>query len=418
MIIAKKIPKSRIHQWRNIIAVCLGPFLSLCSARAEHTTIEILHYFGVEDQQKALSEIVTAFEQSNPDIKIQLTYVPFGELLSRTLQTAAVHRPAAIAALDNPDVLRAAKAGVLEDISPRLSQIPAWKETYGGPKSAISAGGHVYGIPIGSNTVALYYNKKMFAEAGIQGPPKTWDDLLRIAKQLSKPPVYGIAFPAINTEDCTGTWEAFLWTNGGSLLDLGSENARQALKLWADLVQDGSASPDVVTWSGGDVANQFIGGTAAMMVSGPWMLLAVKRSGVDYGIVPIPIRTVGQKPVVALGGEVWCVMKTNRNTEDAALRFIAFTQNPERLLKLCMTCDYISSVAPVAQNQGRLQPDLQPFVVEMETARARSSEGGAEYPLVSQITRTAIQKVLAGQGSIDGSLREAATEIAKLDIKK
>ena len=81
-------------------------------------TIEIMHYFGVHDQQQALSEVVTAFEHRNPDIKVRLTLVPFGELLSRTLQTAAVHQPPAIVALDNPDVLRAAKAGALTDISP------------------------------------------------------------------------------------------------------------------------------------------------------------------------------------------------------------------------------------------------------------------------------------------------------------
>jgi extracellular solute-binding protein len=70
--------------------------------------------------------------------------------------------------------------------------------------------------------------------------------------------------------DCTGTWEAFLWSNGGSLLDLASDKAKQALELWVDLVQSGCASRGVVNWSGGGVADQFIGGRAAMMVSGPW----------------------------------------------------------------------------------------------------------------------------------------------------
>jgi ABC-type glycerol-3-phosphate transport system substrate-binding protein len=51
---------------------------------------------------KALNDAVASFEQAIPDIKVQLTYVPFGQLLSRTLQTAAVHRPPAISALDNP----------------------------------------------------------------------------------------------------------------------------------------------------------------------------------------------------------------------------------------------------------------------------------------------------------------------------
>jgi ABC-type glycerol-3-phosphate transport system substrate-binding protein len=51
-----------------------------------------MHYFGVHDQQQALSEVVTAFEHSNPDIKVRLTLVPLGELLSRTLQTAGIQK--------------------------------------------------------------------------------------------------------------------------------------------------------------------------------------------------------------------------------------------------------------------------------------------------------------------------------------
>jgi multiple sugar transport system substrate-binding protein len=377
-----------------------------------------MHYFGVQDQQQGLGEVVTAFEHSNPGIKVRLTLVPFGELLSRTLQTAAVHQPPAIVALDNPDVLRAAKAGALTDIFPDLSQFPDWKNIYDEVKKTISDGERVYGIPIGSNTVALFYNQKLFSDAGIQKPPKTWDDLIQSAKDLTKAPVFGIAFPAVNTEDCTGTWEAFLWSNGGSLLDLASDKAKQALKLWVDLVQSGCASRDVVNWSGGEVADQFIGGRAAMMVSGPWMLPAVKRNGIDYGIVPIPVPKTDETPVTALGGEVWCVMRTDKKIQSAALRFIAFSQEPDRLLKLCQTCNYVSSVREVARKQVQAQPELQPFISQMETARARTWEGGAKYPIVSQITRAAVQRALTSQDSIDASLTHAAIEIEKLGIQK
>jgi multiple sugar transport system substrate-binding protein len=409
----------RIHRkWWSGLPFCSVFFFWLVTARAEETTIEVLHYFGVQDQQQALNEVVTAFQHSNPDIKIRLTLIPFGELLSRTLQTAAVRQPPAVTALDNPDVLRAAKAGVLADIYPNLSQFPDWKNIYDEVKKVVSDGEHVFGIPIGSNSIALYYNKKMFAGAGIQEPPKTWNELVQLARRLTKAPVYGIAFPAINTEDCTGTWEAFLWSNHGSLLDLASDKAKQALKLWVDLVRNGYASRDVVTWSGGDVADQFISGRAAMMISGPWMLPTVKRSGLDYGIAPIPVLKAGERPVVALGGEVWCVMKNDKKIESAALKFIAFVQEPEHLLKLCETCNYVSSVRDVAQKEGKAQPDMLPFIEQMEAARARTSEGGASYPIVSQIARTAIQKALTGQDSIDSSLQNAAAEIEKLGLTK
>ena len=48
----------------------------------------------------------------------------------------------------------------------------------------------------------------------------------------------------------------------------------------------------------GDVPNQFLGGRAATMVMGPWQLANVEKSGVDFGIVTIPVPKEGEKPVV------------------------------------------------------------------------------------------------------------------------
>ena len=65
------------------------------------------------------------------------------------------------------------------------------------------------------------------------------------------------------------------------------------------------------------------------MVMGPWQLANVKKSGIDFGIVTIPVPKEGSKPVVPLGGEVWCVLKGNPKVEAAAVKFVQFTQEPE-----------------------------------------------------------------------------------------
>jgi multiple sugar transport system substrate-binding protein len=392
--------------------------IGISTARADVTTIEIMYYFNVKDQLDALNALKSEFEQAHPDIKVQYTYIPFPELVSRTLQTAAVHRPPAISCIDNPDVRHVAKSNILQDISGKLSDFPLWKDTYPGPKNSVTEGDKVYGIPIGSNSLALFYNKKMFADAGIAEPPKTWAELVDDAVKLTKSPVYGLAFSATNDEQSTWQWEPFLWSNGGSLLDLSSDKAKEALQLWVDLVQKGAVSKDALNWQQGDVANQFIGGRAAMMVMGPWMLASVKRSGIDYGVVTIPVPKEGMKPVVPLGGEVWCPLKTDKKVEDAALEFIKFTQEPARLTKICNTFNYISSVRSIAQQQGQEQPDFLPFVKQMDTARSRPEEGGAQYTAVSLAARTAIQKALSGQATVAAALEEAAAKIKTLPIKK
>src|SRR6476660_3486111 len=347
--------------------------LALANARAQ-VTVEVIHYFTVESQHEALNELQKEFEAANPDIKLHFTYVPFGELVSRTLQMAAVHKPPAISAIDNPDVLRVAKAGILKDISADVAKIQVWGDIYPGPKAAVTDGSKVFGVPIGSNSLALYYNKKLLTDCNVSAPPQTWDQLTETASKTTKSPVYGIAFSAVNTEEATWQWEPFLWSNGGSLSDLGSPNAKVALELWVDWVKRGLASKDVVNWNQGDVPNEFISGRAATMVMGPWQLANVKKSGIDFGIVTIPVPKEGSKPVVPLGGEVWCVLKGDSKVEQAAVKFVQFTQEPERLRKICDTFNYISSIQSVAKQQGEANPELQPFVDQMATARARSQD--------------------------------------------
>ncbi|MGA9577149.1 MAG: sugar ABC transporter substrate-binding protein, partial [Terrimicrobiaceae bacterium] len=351
-----KINTLRKPQFRRLML--LGSALAgltLANTRAQ-VTVEVIHYFTVESQHEALNQMQKEFEAANPDIKLKFTYVPFGELVSRTLQMAAVRKPPGISAIDNPDVLRVAKAGILKDISDDVAKMKVWEDIYAGPKAAVSDGGKVFGIPIGSNSLALYYNKKMLTDAGVTAPPKTWAELTETATKTTKSPVYGIAFSAINDEQATWQWEPFLWSNGGSLTDLGSEKAKEALQLWVDWVKKGVASKEVVNWNQEDVPNQFIGGRAATMVMGPWQLSNVKKSGVDFGIVTIPVPKEGEKPVVPLGGEVWCVLKGDSKVEQAAMKFVEFTQEAERLRKICDTLNYISSVRTVAKAQGEANP--------------------------------------------------------------
>src|SRR4051794_40705406 len=103
-------------------------------------------------------------------------------------------------------------------------------------------------------------------------------------------------------------------------------------------------------------------------------------------------------------------MKGDSKVEQAAIKFIQFTQEPERLRKICDTFNYIPSIRSVAKQQGEAQADLRPFVDQMEDARARSQDGGAKYPDISLAARTAIQKALTGQASVEAALKEAAAK--------
>ena len=81
------------------------------------------------------------------------------------------------------------------------------------------------------NTIALFYNKKVLAEAGVT-PPKTWDELQSAAAKLTKGDQYGFAVDANATYE--GTWQflPFMWSNGGDEKDIATPETAEALQLW------------------------------------------------------------------------------------------------------------------------------------------------------------------------------------------
>jgi multiple sugar transport system substrate-binding protein len=68
---------------------------------------------------------------------------------------------------------------------------------------------------------------------------------------------------------------------------------------------------------------------------------------------------------------------------------------------------YVPSKKDVAEKFGQQQPNMQPFVTEVATARSRSAELGERYPKVSQALATAVQAVITGSQSPEQALRRA-----------
>lgn len=392
-----------------VVLIMVGP-----GAHAQRVTLEIVAYWSAPATVAALRGLIDDYNAAHPNVEAKFTYIPFGELLSRVLTMAAVKRLPPVVVLDNPDVPRAVKAGFLRDLTPEVSAWPEWPNFYPGPKNAVTVDRRVYGIPVGSNSLTLFYNERLFREAGLTRPPETWSELIEYASRLTKPPVFGVAFSARNTEEATWQWLPLLWSNGGSLLDLSSPKAADALRVWVELVSKGYASRDVVNWGQGHVGEQFIAGRAAMIIMGPWMLPTFVGAGIDFGIAPIPVPAKGTKVVVPLGGEVWTVPKTSPATEKLALDFVFWSQERGRVTKFTLANNYVSSNTKVATVVMQYVRELRTFVEQMGVARARTEEGGANYPQISLITRAAIQKALTGTATPEAALREAAEEIRRL----
>lgn len=154
-----------------------------------------------------------------------------------------------------------------------------------------SIDGSTYGIPVGFTTHVLFYNKDLFAEAGVEEPTAdwTWDDLQAAAKTITdKTDATGFAF---SMKPDPYDYEMFLWSNGAAYCDeegkldgnLNSDKSKEVFEMFQEMEKDGYA---VATEKSG--TDEFRAQTAAMYIYGSWSINDFKADGLNFGLVDIP----------------------------------------------------------------------------------------------------------------------------------
>ncbi len=339
-------------------------------------------------------------------VTVESNHVAGSGLIATVLQQASSRTLPDVLMLDNPDVQQIAASGAL---SP-LSDYGITGEGF--PQGVIDAGtydGDLYGLAPIVNSIGLFYDADLLAEEGIE-PPTTWEELRAAAQQLTEGDRYGIAFSAANSFE--GTWQflPFLWSNGGTEDDLTSPEVVGALEFVNSLVQDGSASAGVVNWSQNDVNDQFIAGRAAMMVNGPWNMPKLEAAeGLSFDSVPLPVPAAGDELVAPLGGEAFTVPQTDSPERMAAAGdFVACVTSGENQLTMATGRGAVPSDSEVAQEAATENPLVASFVETVQTARARTTLLGEDWPTAATEIYTAVQLALTGSESPADALEQAA----------
>ncbi len=417
----------RWHYWglaALAVATCAVVALSLSratSSAATNITLTEEDYFNTPGQTAALALYSKQFEAAHPGVKIKRQYVPFANLNTKLLTQAAGHALPNLLAVDNPFVSTMISTG---QVIP-LGGLKGFS-TKGYFPAIINEGrsnGKYYALPVaGANSIALMYNIAMLKAANVS-PPKTWAQLLTAAKALTTPDHYGIALTCEAAEDTTWQWEPYFWSNGGkfTFANIAGAPGVQALSLWKQLIDDGSASKDCLNWSQTPAAStQFIDGKAAMMVNGPWNFSALAQGkmfyGKQYGIVPVPVRVPGQHVIVPLGGEDWMISKSGDSaTQQMAFEYIKGMQTPAMQLKLAKLFGYLPARISVAKTYVKQAgPQWNVYVNQTLFAHPRTLGLGVKYPKISQVVWTAMQAALSGSKSVQDALNSAQSQISTI----
>lgn len=166
------------------LALGAGSLVLLAGGAWAAETIKWLHVEVNPAQVAIWNEAARAFEAGHPDTRVQVQYLEneaYKAKLTTLLQSS--DKPAMFYSWGG-GVLRAqVQAGVIEDLTDRLrGYVDTLTPT---AVSAFTVDGRIYGVPQAVSEVGFFYNKALFAKAGIEGDRiKTWDDLLGAVKTL------------------------------------------------------------------------------------------------------------------------------------------------------------------------------------------------------------------------------------------
>ncbi|MGM1064828.1 sugar ABC transporter substrate-binding protein [Saccharothrix sp. Mg75] len=332
------------------------------------------------------------------------------DLTTKVLLAAQQDVPPTVLVVDNPVVSTLAEGGVLrtaEELGADISGVEP---------NLVAAGqlnGRTYGVPIGANTLALYYNEAVLAGAGVDvASIRDWASLTAALDEVVRSGKKGITFSAVGTEEGTFQFLPWFWGAGAELTDLSSADAAAALDLWKGWLDKGYAPTTVVGNTQTASWQEFETGEYAFAENGTWQLSGVAGSGLDIGVLPIPGRTGGTAPAPT-GGEFVTVPVQADSSRDATARTVVdCLTSGENALAVDTALSYVSARPDVQAEQVAAEPGFSSWVRAVKAARGRTADGlGTKYPRISEPLWNAVQAGLTGSLPVRDALSRAQSAV-------
>ncbi len=335
---------------RRIQAVVLAaalavPLLAACSSKKDSSdgAGTTLTYWAsnqgtsLDDDKQKLQPELDKFK-AQTGITVNLEVVGWSDLLNRIL--------AATTSGQGPDVLNIgntwsaslqATGAFLPFNSANLDAVGGKDRILAGSLAATGKPGmDPVAVPLYSLCYVLYYNKKLFADAGITAAPTTWDELVADGKKLTHGDQWGLAVEGANVSENSHHAFTFGQQYGADLFDssgkpqFASDGMVSAVKRYIDfMATDKIVNPSDAEYANNNSVTDFASGKAAMLM---WQAADsnLKSHGMtpdQYGVAPIPFESptpAGGKHVNSMVAGINMAVFNNTKHKDAALKFVKF----------------------------------------------------------------------------------------------
>lgn len=329
---------------------------------------------------KATAAIGAAFEKAT-GAKVTVQIQEWDNINTKISTALAQDNTPDVIEIGNTDVPLFAANGALADLNPHRDELAAGQTWLDGLAGPATVDGHLYGAPLFAGNRAVIYDKRVWADAGITAPPKTFPELTQdLDKIKAKHPAADYSAFHFPGKYWFGALQ-FVWDAGGRIATqkdgkwagaLESPEAQKGLQAWKDFqnAYSSPASRNVDTKAPDQAAIFSAGGAGAILDTSVNTVVKNKPELKDHlGTFPFPSATPGKTQPVFLGGSDLAIAAKSRNF-DLALAYVKAATDPAVQRDAIVGIDGWTPVS--TQLIDQITPTLPPLNAAFATAAKTS----------------------------------------------
>jgi multiple sugar transport system substrate-binding protein len=428
----------KLAQLALVLALVLGAVGCQAKQPAGPVTVKVLTMDQAAMSVDDMKAVANEFMAANPDIKVDITFVPYENVHDKFVTGMAAKPPAFDVVM--VDVIwydEFVKAGYLADVTDKATP-EMRKNIFPAAWNVVTRSGKAYGIPWLLDTKYLYYNMDMLKQAGFDKPPATWEELVTQAKAIKEKGLaeYPIVWSWKQAEAAICDFTALLYGNGGKFLDdsgkpvFNDDKGVAVLSWMKQTLDEGLTNPASPSDLEGDVLNVFNSGKAAFALN--WLFMydianydtAQSQVTGKVGITNIPVfQSVGGSPKSAsVDGSSGFSIAASSPVVDAAYKYLAYLTSEAVQMKYSAkqlpiwTTAYQGANLETLKGATRSNPVTVPaFAEQFPFAVLRPNI--PYYMEGSTALQLALQEALTGQKSPKEALDAAAAKWLELSKK-
>ncbi|MCH4888406.1 sugar ABC transporter substrate-binding protein [Acidaminobacter sp. JC074] len=373
-----------------------------------------------KDQEPVMQEIIKVFEEKNPDIKVNVQLTPYKQYWTKMETAATASSMPDVFWMNGPRFINYAKNGMLMSLDQRIKSSDIDLSKYPqGLLDLYTYNDQLYGIAKDWDTTALWYNKELFDNAGLDYPSNdwTWDDMMAAAEKLTDADngIYGTA--AVTGDNQTGLYNTIAAAGGYVLSDdrkssgYGQAETVKGIQVWMDMLDSG-VSPTIEQLTDTSENDMFTSGKVAMLFGASWNVKPfMENEMVKDKLDLVMLPTIKDKGAV-IHGLINAVAADTKHPEEA-WKLVEFLASKEASDIWAKSGVVIPSHADSLELWVNSYPDinLQAYVDMLPYAKMYPS---AESSMWADAQGDILKQIWNGQISVEDGAKEIDTKMNEL----